>query len=391
MGVKLRQRDGAWWVFVNHHGKRKAKKIGSDKEKAKKVRKELEDALARGDLRLAGESPTFEAFAADWLKRYPLLQPVRAGTMDNHRSFVAQHLTPFFGGIPVASITTTTVENFIVAKRQAGGSTRFAGRPLSESSLRTGLATLRLILQQAVRANHLRVNPLEGLGRFKRNGDENVDPFTLAEVRSILDAAHRLRPDFAIMLRLWAQTGMRAGEVSGLQWQDVDLETGAVIVRRTWSRQRLGPTKTGIIRSMSFLHPTTEATVEWRPGATAQSRSLLTGLRRLTVRSLEPAAFVFGGGTTPIHSMDLHRDWKRVLTAAKVRYRSPEQLRHTFASTMLSRNAPLLYVQKAGGWRSASVLLRVYARWVPEGLETLAAAQSTATQAQPETLVTVLA
>jgi len=35
---------------------------------------------------------------------------------------------------------------------------------------------------------------------------------------------------------------------------------------------------------------------------------------------------------------------------------------------MLSRNAPLLYVQQQGGWRSASVLLRVYARWMPQDL-----------------------
>ena len=138
---------------------------------------------------------------------------------------------------------------------------------------------------------------------------------------------------------------------------------------------------------MSFLHPTTEATGAWRPGATAESRALLTGLRPLTVQSLEPAAFVFGGGTTPIHSIDVHRDCKRVLVAAKARYRSPDQLRHTFASTMLSRNAPLLYVQKAGGWRSASVLLRVYARWVPEWIETVAAAQPAATQAQPVAMV----
>jgi hypothetical protein len=53
------------------------------------------------------------------------------------------------------------------------------------------------------------------------------------------------------------------------------------------------------------------------------------------------------------------------LLAARVRYREPEQLRHTFASTLLSRNAPLLYVQGQGGWRSGSVLLRVYARWMP--------------------------
>jgi integrase len=84
--------------------------------------------------------------------------------------------------------------------------------------------------------------------------------------------------------------------------------------------------------------------------------------------------------------MDLHRDWKRALAAAKVRYRSPEQLRHTFASTMLSRNAPLLYVQKVGGWRSASVLLRVYARWVPEGIETSARAHPAAPQGHPADL-----
>lgn len=41
-------------------------------------------------------------------------------------------------------------------------------------------------------------------------------------------------------------------------------------------------------------------------------------------------------------------------------------LRHSFASTMLSRNAPLLYVQQQGGWRSAAVLLRVYARRMPQ-------------------------
>ena len=55
-------------------------------------------------------------------------------------------------------------------------------------------------------------------------------------------------------------------------------------------------------------------------------------------------------------------------------------MRHTFASTMLSRNAPLLYVQKQGGWRSAAVLLRGCARWLPES----AGAPPAATPAKPE-------
>src|SRR5262245_34010680 len=90
---------------------------------------------------------------------------------------------------------------------------------------------------------------------------------------------------------------MRAGEVSGLQWRDFDLEAGAAFVRRTWSRQRLGPTKTGHERSVSLLHPVTDATAEWRPGATDNARAVVAGIRRLTAHPLDdPEAFVFGRG-----------------------------------------------------------------------------------------------
>jgi integrase len=73
--------------------------------------------------------------------------------------------------------------------------------------------------------------------------------------------------------------------------------------------------------------------------------------------------------------------WQRARIGPRRRtvQRAPEQLRHTFASTMLSRNAPLLYVQQQGGWRSAGILLRVYARWLPQDGLTLPAA----TPAQP--------
>ena len=101
------------------------------------------------------------------------------------------------------------------------------------------------------------------------------------------------------------------------------------------------------------------------------AQSVLSRLRKLTVRSLDPEAFVFQRDGAPLSSMALHRSWKRIVLAAQVRYRSPEQLRHTFASTMLSRNAPLLYVQQQGGWRSATVLLKVYARWMPQPSATL--------------------
>jgi hypothetical protein len=56
----------------------------------------------------------------------------------------------------------------------------------------------------------------------------------------------------------------------------------------------------------------------------------------------------------------------------------------SWASIMLSRNAPLLYVQQQGGWSNASVLLRVYAKWMPSQADLV---QDPATQAQPNSAI----
>ena len=41
-------------------------------------------------------------------------------------------------------------------------------------------------------------------------------------------------------------------------------------------------------------------------------------------------------------------------------------MRHTFASVLLSRGGNVFAIQEAGGWRSATVLLNTYAKWVKE-------------------------
>ena len=63
-----------------------------------------------------------------------------------------------------------------------------------------------------------------------RHDEQSVDPFTTAELRAILSAASSIGPDVPTMLRLWAQSGMRAGEVLGLQRHDLELDKGTALV-----------------------------------------------------------------------------------------------------------------------------------------------------------------
>jgi integrase len=73
MGVKIREKppkSGAWWVFIDHQGKRKAKKIGKDRKLAQEVARKIEAKLALGDVGVMEEQakiPTFREYAGGWL------------------------------------------------------------------------------------------------------------------------------------------------------------------------------------------------------------------------------------------------------------------------------------------------------------------------------------
>jgi hypothetical protein len=56
MGVKVRQKDGKWYVFINHNGQRKAKCVG-DKRAAEEVRRKLEAKLTLGEFKLEEKAP----------------------------------------------------------------------------------------------------------------------------------------------------------------------------------------------------------------------------------------------------------------------------------------------------------------------------------------------
>jgi integrase len=367
MGVRVREKvegSGVWWVFVSQNRVRQSKCVG-DRKAANAVASELRKRMSEGTFKLAPKGRMFETVAEEWLEQVAELRGIRPTTYENYRSGTLQHLIPYFGAKPLGEITTSMIEVFISTKRKPGGSTRNKDKALSRSSLRPLLVTLRMILQKAVKSGEIDTHPMAKLDRMPRAVGENVDPFTTDELRAILGAAREVSLMAGAMFRLWAQTGMRAGELSGLQDGDFDRSRGTVTVQRTYSRGRIGPPKRGGARTVSMLHPVADPVADWRPGATPESRGIITELRRLPVSRMEPQAFVFGRNGRPLESMELHRLWRRVIVKARVRYRSPEQFRHTFASTMLSRNAPLLYVQKQGGWQSATVMLSVYSRWLP--------------------------
>ena len=96
MSVRICKRGRKWYVYVTHHGERKAKCVGRSRQAAEQVRRKIEERLALGDLGfLEAEQkqvPSFNAYSQLWLEQYA---KVECKTLDG--SWIQQHIENPFG------------------------------------------------------------------------------------------------------------------------------------------------------------------------------------------------------------------------------------------------------------------------------------------------------
>jgi integrase len=363
MGVKVTVDDGKLWLRINHLGTRKSKCVGPD-TKAGRIEAEKAAAIIRGKLAAddltplterpavaVKSDPTVQALASEWTAWHQEHFPRRASTQENYRSFIDARLIPMLGERRVSAITRAAVQEFVSALRKDG---------IAYTTLRSQyLPTFRKILDYAVERGMLAVNPFRAGGPLFEPSDADreaaprPDPFTPKELEAILRAAaENIDPTFGLMLRTWAACGARSGEIRGLQVGDLDVKAGTLRIERTLL-ERDGKVVTGPTKNL-------------RGKRTVAIPADLVKLLAAHVKGQDAAAPIFakpsGGAVT---NGSLKERWVRTLDLAGVRYREPEQMRHTFISTALSRGENALRVAKTTG-HTVAVLLSHYAEWIPE-------------------------
>jgi integrase len=174
------------------------------------------------------------------------------------------------------------------------------------------------------------------------------------EIDRVLRAA-KVEGDAIHMLYLAAlATGMRAGELAGLEWQHVNLDARLIMVQRSFA----GPTKSGHARPVPILD------------------TLLSDLREWRLR--HPGRFVFtnrDGGMLDKSARAFQEILHRVLDRAAFpsetkangrvrRYVTFHGLRHTFASHWMMNGGDVFKLQQILGHQSMAMTLR-YAHLAP--------------------------
>ena len=198
-----------------------------------------------------------------WLTEYKA-GTVRPGTLQSYRCYIEYYIKPQLGDKQISLISQQDIQRMYRRLKTEGRIHEHPemGHQLSDSMVRHIHSTLHAALKDAVQAHVIPRNPTEGTTAPKPNYKPKRI-LTRAELDDFLTVVERdeVWRDF---FQTELMTGLRRGEICGLQWSDFDEDAGTLKVCRTLHSQRkgeytVGETKTNQgMRTIILPHSVTE-------------------------------------------------------------------------------------------------------------------------------------
>ncbi len=229
MGVKVRQKvkgSGVYWVFINHHGKRVSRQVGS-KSAAQKVAKQIQAKLTLGEdafPKAKPKLPTLKEYY-EHIKRTYLQTATRRTTQRLYRINFDKHINPQLGAKPIDEITKADVRDLIASLVEKG---------LAKGTVRQKISHLSAVLNHAVDDETILRNPAAKCTKYYKQAparNKEIQPLNAEEVGLLLRTTLEHSPGFYVLFLCAIHTGMRASELAGLQWDDIDFNGKFLTVR----------------------------------------------------------------------------------------------------------------------------------------------------------------
>jgi integrase len=297
-------------------------------------------------------------------------QNLEPSTIAAYEQHLRLHIVPHLGPLRLAQLTVPVVRQFwddlLTGKQEGDKRSRMMAKRV--------LVSLGTMLSDAQERGLVATNVVRGMRRERKRGKERqaerrqrgklkvgVDIPSREEVKSILDhVTDRWRP----IIMTAAFTGLRASELRGLRWSDVDLAKGKLHVRQRADRYG----EIGALKSESG-----ERTVPLAP-------MVVNTLREWKLRcpkGEQELVFPTGAGEIEHHANILHRGFEPAQIAAGIvtKDKQPKYslhaLRHFYASWCINRRQdgglelPMKMVQERLGHSTINLTADLYSHLFP--------------------------
>jgi len=308
---------------------------------------------------VAGPRQTLRHYASDVLLNSN--DRISDRTRDGYFRNLRKHVFPVFGHRTLSDIKSQELESFFSQLRNR----------YSASTVNNVRLALSKVYTVAIRHGVVLLNPVVRTEKARRKEMEKTQvrvPWSEEEALLALEAAQGT--PFEAFLTLALATGMRRGELLGLQWSDIDFDHQLVAIERTIHRESITQLDGSKVRGVIVAPPKTansrrinQLTVPVLDVLRLHECSQQIN-RREAGESWEESGYVFTnsrGG--PLDESNHYKRWVRFLKKSGIRYIRIHDIRHSFATILIEEDAgQLASVSKALGHSSIAITMDIYAK-----------------------------
>lgn len=304
----------------------------------------------------------FKAFAEKFLDEYARLY-LKANTVRNYERDIERINSSSIGNMKLGAIKPAHITRFFASLTQEGANLA-TGEALSSATIAAINRTLSAVLSKAVKWGYISTNPAQHAERPKLQSKE-ARYLDEPEARRMLILLQDAPIMWRSMITFDLFSGLRRGELLGLQWQDIDFTKRTLTVQRTlnYVPQKgvyLDSPKSATSRRPLHLSGTAISLLLEQQQWQDQRREALGDAWTET-------GFVFtaddGRCLFPTSLTTWFRKWIR---NTDLPYITIHSLRHTFASLQISDGVPLIVVSKQLGHARASTTSNIYAHMLAQ-------------------------
>lgn len=216
------------WSWYDAEGQRSAKKERFRTEREAKAKKrEVEQSVADANLPdYAAGRASFAEWAERWYRTTAATS--KPSTARGYRAILDSSVLPAFGGRRVRTITTADVQDWVTVLVESGR---------TPPTIKHHVSVMRRVMAEAARGRAIPYNPATDvrLPTDRSVGRSKPEPrfLTAEEVARLAAHLDETAWPYGLLVTFAAYTGLRAGELAGLNVTDIDPLRGLVHVRRT--------------------------------------------------------------------------------------------------------------------------------------------------------------